>query len=318
MTPFSSTPSSPLAYREGVRLMACEGERLLGIVAEPRSPAHSDLGVVIVVGGPQYRAGSHRQFVHLARALAAAGTPTLRFDVRGMGDSTGAPRNFEAVDTDIAAAIDALQVQVPTVRQVVLWGLCDGASAALLYLQERQDARICGVALANPWVRSPVSQARAQVKHYYTRRLREPAFWRKLVSGAVSPRALGELFGALRRARSHSTDAGGTGSDAAAPSNARFQDRMLAGWTLRPRPALLLLSGDDYTAREFIEHAAIHPGWQAALVSAQTQRHELVGADHTFSNAEASQSVARLTATWLASQAPQAAAGLAMTEQSLG
>ena len=176
-------------------VFACAGAQLVGIC----SPAPADLGVVVVVGGPQYRGGSHRQFVLLARQLAAAGFPVLRFDVRGMGDSEGEQRGFESITPDIAAAIDTLCAQQPQVRRVVLWGLCDGASAALLYLQERQDARICGVALANPWVRSPVSQARAQVKHYYTRRLREPAFWRKLVSGAVSPRALGELFGALNR-----------------------------------------------------------------------------------------------------------------------
>jgi uncharacterized protein len=304
----------PLAYRESVHLLHCEGENLLAVLAEPVGGG-SNLGVVIVVGGPQYRAGSHRQFVHLARALAAAGTPTLRFDVRGMGDSTGAPRSFEAVGSDIAVAIDALQAQVPTVRQVVLWGLCDGASAALLYLQERQDGRVCGVALANPWVRSPVSQARAQVRHYYARRLREPAFWRKLVSGAVSPRALGKLFGALRRARTHTAGAGGA---AAAAPIATFQDRMLDGWTRRPCPTLLLLSSDDYTAREFVEHAALHPGWQAALGGPQIQRHELAGADHTFSGAQAGHDVARLTAAWLASRAPRAAAGLATTEPTLG
>ena len=39
--------------------------------------------MVIVVGGPQYRAGSHRQFTLLARHIAAAGYPVLRFDARG-------------------------------------------------------------------------------------------------------------------------------------------------------------------------------------------------------------------------------------------
>ena len=51
-------------------------------------------GVLIVTGGPQYRAGSHRQFVLLARFLAARGMAVLRFDYRGMGDSEGAPRDY--------------------------------------------------------------------------------------------------------------------------------------------------------------------------------------------------------------------------------
>ena len=39
---------------------ACGQDWLLGVVTRPEKP-HSR-GVVIVVGGPQYRAGSHRQF----------------------------------------------------------------------------------------------------------------------------------------------------------------------------------------------------------------------------------------------------------------
>jgi len=62
--------------------------------------------VLIIVGGPQYRVGSHRQFVLLARHLAAQGIPVMRFDVRGMGDSKGKPRNFGQLDDDLRAATD--------------------------------------------------------------------------------------------------------------------------------------------------------------------------------------------------------------------
>ena len=44
---------------------ACQGETLLGVLSEPPSP--TDTCMLIVVGGPQYRAGSHRLFVQLAR-----------------------------------------------------------------------------------------------------------------------------------------------------------------------------------------------------------------------------------------------------------
>ncbi|MEO6566032.1 MAG: alpha/beta fold hydrolase, partial [Casimicrobiaceae bacterium] len=81
---------------------------------------------MIVVGGPQYRVGSHRQFALLARALARVGIPALRFDYRGMGDSEGDRRSFDEIDADIAAAIDTLCREAHLAR-VVLWGLCDGA-----------------------------------------------------------------------------------------------------------------------------------------------------------------------------------------------
>ena len=117
--------------REEVLQFDCEGESLLGIISEG-APAQ-ERAVIVIVGGPQYRAGSHRQFVQLARHLASAGHTVLRYDYRGMGDSPGNLRNFEHVQADIRAAIDALQASRPALRQFVLWGLCDGASAALMY-----------------------------------------------------------------------------------------------------------------------------------------------------------------------------------------
>ena len=117
----------------------CADEHLIGVLALP--DAAKPVGVVIVVGGPQYRAGSHRQFVLLARAFAAAGYPALRFDHRGAGDATGAMRAFTELDDDIAAAIDEL-CRACALERVVLFGLCDAASAALMHCDARHDPRI--------------------------------------------------------------------------------------------------------------------------------------------------------------------------------
>ncbi len=84
---------APMNFAERPVLFECEGEQLVGVIALPE--LRRAIAVLVVVGGPQYRAGSHRQFVLLARRLAAAGFPVLRFDYRGMGDSTGAARTFE-------------------------------------------------------------------------------------------------------------------------------------------------------------------------------------------------------------------------------
>ena len=182
----------------------------------------SQIGVVVIVGGPQYRAGSHRQFVLLSRALADAGFAVLRFDYRGMGDSEGVQRDFEAVSQDVAAAINMLQLQMPVVKQIALWGLCDGASAALLYCNEVTDPRVAGLCLLNPWVRSEASLAKTQVKHYYTDRLKQKEFWLKLFSGKVALSAFGGL---IRRIRI-SASAGDKSMHTADP----FQVRMANGW----------------------------------------------------------------------------------------
>ena len=187
--------------QERILQFDCRGSSLLGILAE--GVECSEIGVVIVVGGAQYRIGSHRQFVSLARGLATAGYPCLRFDHRGIGDSEGQSRSFEAINDDITAAIDALQATRPNIRRVVLWGLCDAASAILIYWGVTRDARVVGLALANPWVRSAQTQADALVKHYYRQRLVNSDFWRKLASGRLSVLgALGEYLDKRILARS--------------------------------------------------------------------------------------------------------------------
>ena len=268
----------------------CRGESLLGVLHLPITPR--DLGVIVVVGGPQYRAGSHRQFVLLARALADAGHAVLRLDVRGMGDSTGAPRDFESTGADLGAAIDALLANVPGLQRVALWGLCDGASAALLYLCERSDPRVAGLCLLNPWVRSATSLAKTQVKHYYRQRLMDRAFWSKLVSGRVALGAVSGFARALGRTLVRQAPAEG--------GKASYQQRMLAALVAFAGPVLLLLSEQDYTAREFEEYTAADAAWRAALATGRCERVALAGADHTCSQAAARLAAERATVAWLA------------------
>ncbi|PLX75955.1 MAG: hydrolase 1, exosortase A system-associated [Azoarcus sp.] len=171
-----------MTVREAAFLFECEGDELVGIIAAPEEIS-SDLGVLVVVGGPQYRVGSHRQFVLMARRLAANGFACMRFDYRGMGDATGEQRDFEHVEQDIRAAIDAFCARAPAVKRVVLWGLCDGASAACFYAAG--DMRVTGMVLLNPWVKTAAGEAKTYLKHYYLQRVLEPAFWKKLMGGGV-------------------------------------------------------------------------------------------------------------------------------------
>ena len=128
----------------------CNGSGLVGIVEVPERPLPR--GVLVVTGGPQYRVGSHRQFTMLARSLSQRGLPVMRFDRRCMGDSEGEPRGFERIDDDIRAAMKEFFMQMPELREVVIWGLCDAAAAAALYVAT--DERVCGLVLLNPWVRT--------------------------------------------------------------------------------------------------------------------------------------------------------------------
>jgi exosortase A-associated hydrolase 1 len=276
-----------MSYQERALQWSCKGALLPGVLCEPTA-AGAEVGLLIVVGGPQVRVGSHRQFVLMARAAAAAGYPCLRFDVRGMGDAEGEARSFEQLDADIGSAIDALLAARPGLRRVVLWGLCDAASAALLYLDARRDPRVAGLCLLNPWVRSAQSQAQTRVKHYYRQRLLEASFWRKLLSGKVALGALRELMQALRLSRKPQVQAA-----------ASFQQRMQRAWAGFSGPSLLLLSSEDYTAKEFLEYAQARPAWQQLLSSSALQQATLEGADHTFSTAGSQQAMQDHVLRWL-------------------
>ena len=257
------------------------GDMLVGILAKPEIPANT--GVVVIVGGPQYRVGSHRQFVLLSRTLAAAGYAVLRFDYRGMGDSEGQQRDFQGVSSDIAAAISAMQQHLTLSKKVILWGLCDGASAALLYLHDTPDPRVVGLCLLNPWVRSEVTLARTQVKHYYTRRLMQKEFWSKLLRGGVARTA---LPGLVRNIRVSLGGPSGPGAERPAGGQpvAPFQHRMAAAWGTFSGTIFLLLSSDDLTAKEFLEYARTDATWKTALNHPRLVRHNVQGADHTFSS----------------------------------
>ncbi|WP_405234338.1 hydrolase 1, exosortase A system-associated [Lentisalinibacter salinarum] len=278
-------------YTERAILFECHGDRLVGILAQPERSV-CDAGVVVVVGGPQYRVGSHRQFVHLSRTLADAGIPCLRFDYRGMGDSEGTPREFTNVSDDIAAAVEGLLERCPSVRNVVLWGLCDGATASAFCAAG--EPRISGLVLLNPWVHTEHGEARAYLKHYYIKRLASAAFWRKLRQGDFSVgRSLGDAWQLLRSAVNTRT----TGEEALAMENLPLPDRLRESLAERPTRILILLSGRDFVAREFEDLIKGDESWTPVLSRATVRR--MPKADHTFSDPKDAALAAETTRDWL-------------------
>lgn len=307
----SSVTNQPLpestTSHEHVCLFEHADESLVGVLhrAEPLAQR----GVLIVVGGPQYRVGSHRQFVLLARALAQQGIPVFRFDYRGMGDASGVLQGFETAQDDIRAAIDCFFAQQPSLKQVVIWGLCDAASAAAFYVES--DSRVAGLVLLNPWVRSEAGEATAFLKHYYLQRLCSKAFWQKVLSGGVDWRqSVQSLLQKVRQSRQADMPdvASANTVDAEPVSSAPVSTlvvkpdlpkRVIGALSTCSLPVLYIMSGNDLTAAEF-DDAVKQARKQRAVFGRNTShRQDLNDADHTFSRQVWRDQVATWTSDWI-------------------
>lgn len=292
----------PVAGSEMPLMFACGQDQLSGVLhlAEPAATR----GVVIVVaGGPQYRAGAHRQFVSLARRVVKTGLPVLRFDLRGMGDSSGEHLGYKHSDPDIRAAVDALMSRQPQLREVVLLGECESASGILFYAW--RDSRVARTVLINPWVRTEEGRAQVIVRHYYLHRLTSADFWKSVVSGRYrageSLRSLVDVLKAFVRGRIDM-----------ARQSAKPELDDISGLPLPVGTAeglrrfkgrsLLLMSGFDLIAREFDEVTAASRAWDGLLTDPRLTRVDIEGADHTFSREVWKTAAADTIARWLHEQ----------------
>jgi pimeloyl-ACP methyl ester carboxylesterase len=133
LTP-STSPKQCIREQSGYRL-ASDGSSLYLRVYRPTSDATQG-PVVLVPADGEERTWAQRAWVNLARHLARSGSPVIRFDFRGQGESDG---EFET--TDVSSRLDDLSVAVEYCRESfgaapILVGLRLGANLA---------ARVAGV-----------------------------------------------------------------------------------------------------------------------------------------------------------------------------
>lgn len=283
-----------MQYEDIALTFLCQNARLTGILSKPRQA--TTRGILFIVGGPQYRIGSHRQFTLLARQLAGQGLPVMRFDYRGMGDSEGVQRDFTHIDDDIRAAIDCFFQQEQQLQEVVLWGLCDAASASLHY--SHQDSRVSGVVLVNPWVRTEQGMAKAYLKHYYLRRLIDFSLWKKVVSGQFNPvTSLGSLGQQVIKLVSNRNNAKNSRQKEQA-TDIDLPLRMLHDLRQFTGRVLCILCSNDLTAQEFSDLSKTSPEWKELMSAARITCLELEGANHTFSQRNWREQIGAWTIAW--------------------
>lgn len=281
-------------YTEQAVVFNCGADRLVGITAIPELTA--DIGVLVLVGGPQYRVGSHRQFTLLARSLAEQGIASMRFDYPGMGDSEGQRRGFDETEQNIAVAIDTLIQTAPGVSRVVLWGLCDAASSALIFAH--RHPAVAGLILLNPWVHRGDYSPQVKLAHYYRPSLSKRHQWRRLLSGQIK---VLPAFMELAKDSLALLGKKAQGSEHEFSSRS-FVQAMLEGLEQFQHAVLIVLSEADLTAREFSTLIAQDEAWKRAMSKPTVSKNTLTDADHTFSERPWQEEVSRLTIEWVKQQ----------------
>ncbi len=260
----------------------CKGSSLFGVLHQAQ--IKSKVGVIIVVaGGPQYRAGVSRQFVMLGRLLASQGIPTLRFDHRGTGDSEGKCLGFIDMNDDIHSAVDELIKKNPDIEKVLLWGECESASALTFYAHT--DARIAGVFLVNPWIRTEGGEAKTYIKHYYLDRLMKKELWLKIFSGKFSfVDSFKSFFNLVNKAKN--TKVSQLTSINQSLSHLALPQRVEQSVSLFKGNVFILTSGNDLIAQEFKDFVATSKQWQLLIKQKNYTWLDIADADHSFSRSD--------------------------------
>jgi pimeloyl-ACP methyl ester carboxylesterase len=143
----SEPPARPLVERDRIELrspaatlretpLRLDGEgdeAVFGVLCEPVDAEPATVCMVWLNGGALQHIGPNRIYVEAARRWAARGIPTVRVDLRGIGDSDGAegllanPSLYAHVRTEeTLSVLDQLAAR-GIAERFVLGGLCSGA-----------------------------------------------------------------------------------------------------------------------------------------------------------------------------------------------
>ena len=177
--------------------ISCES----AILAATLDNAGGSTGLLIVSGGNEIRSGAHAGMARLASYIAAQGFPVLRYDRRGIGESSGENNGFLSTQKDIAVAADAFSTLAPQITKIIAFGNCDAATALALFAPTSIDELI----LANPWVieteisqtDEPTSPPASAIRARYWAKLKDPRSFIDLFSGRIN---LGKLASGLKKA----------------------------------------------------------------------------------------------------------------------
>lgn len=268
--------------------------RFFGIFTEPEgvTETRSRPVVMLLNTAPHTRIGPSRMYVPMARQMAAAGFPVLRFDLNGVGDSgvnPGAERNpiySKAFVKDVQQAMNALEQD--GYQRFVAVGLCSGAYLA--FHSALADRRIEGVAIVNAQTFDWKDGDSLEVKrrdsvmsnNFYKRAILQPQTWVRAAKGEIDFRTIGRAL--LNRAQHRAgvevrralTSLGAIGTEEWLDVARSFEELLRRGTR-----TYLVYSEDD----EGVDHLRSQVGTRMNYLqrSDRFRLESVKGADHTFS-----------------------------------
>ena len=220
-----------------------DGALLHGTIDRPDDAPKT--GLLIISGGNEVRSGAHAGQARIAQALCNKGYAVMRFDRRGIGDSSGENGGFLSSKNDIAAALDCFRAHCPELNNIIAFGNCDAASALMLF---QSHIGFDGLILANPWTMdaaAPDNQAEAKtelpsasaIRQRYWQKIKDPGAVLRLFTGKVD---LKKLASGLNRARTNDDQ----------PT--QLAGHMAAECAAIKAPTAIILAEQDRTAMDFI------------------------------------------------------------------
>jgi alpha-beta hydrolase superfamily lysophospholipase len=130
-----------------VEFCSLDGLTLVGTLVAPVETT-SAVAVLVHGGGVTREEGGF--FARLADGLALAGVASLRFDLRGHGESEGRQEDLtlSGIANDIRAALDQAEASAPGVPLFLLGASFSGGISA--YVATQEPPRLRGLVLINP------------------------------------------------------------------------------------------------------------------------------------------------------------------------
>jgi pimeloyl-ACP methyl ester carboxylesterase len=191
--------------RETALVLSAPWGETVGVLAEPEGGGDGDFCAVFLNAGAVRMVGPSRLWTETARDWAAAGVPSLRVDLEGIGEADGEPSGTLRVGDfyvpryigQVRGVLDELERR-GCGRRFLLVGLCAGGYWAFqtAVADERVVAAFAVNAGALRWHPDLLSRRAARLG---ADRVRDRDYWRKLLRGEVERDKVLALLRSLAR-----------------------------------------------------------------------------------------------------------------------